>query len=208
MIVQVAIQFLPHGGAAAVQARLHHVRAEVQDVRGIFGGKLFQVAQQNHSAVDGRQFGDHPVDHGAQFGIQQDHLGVRRVVGRLRRWEQLVEGQFLRGREQALAALHQAGVLGDAEDPGAHPFGLAQLVDVLENLEQGLLRHLLGVLRPAAHQPTIVEDFGAEMVYEPLESIRLAGEHGARQFCLLGPVHALILTCRRRCPPGPAGGPS
>jgi hypothetical protein len=38
------------------------------------------------------------------------------------------------------------------------------------------------------------------MVHESLESIRLAGEQGARQFRLSGPVHALILACRGRCP--------
>jgi len=60
-------------------------------------------------------------------------------------------------RKNALAALHEAGVLGDAEDPGTHAVRLAKLAEILEDLEQGFLSDLFGVLRPAAHEPTVVD---------------------------------------------------
>ena len=85
------------------------------------------------------------------------------------------------GRKDALAALHQADVPGDAEDPGTDPFRFAQLVEALEDLEQGLLGDLLGILGTAADQPAVVEDLGAEVLDELFEGIRLAGEQRARQ---------------------------
>ena len=44
----------------------------------------------------------------------------------------------------------------------------------------------------AAHQPAVVKYFGAEMIDESFESIRLAGEQGACQLRLGLPVHASL----------------
>jgi hypothetical protein len=98
------------------------------------------------------------------------------------------------GREEALAALHQAGVPGDAEYPRPHMLGLAELVEILEDLQQRILRDFLGILLPAAHQPAVMEDLGSKMIDESLKSAGFTVEHGTRQLGLTGPVHALILT--------------
>ena len=95
--------------------------------------------------------------------------------------------------EDALAALHQADVAGDAEDPGADALRLAQLVEALEDLEQGLLGDFFGVLGAAAHQPAVVKDLGAEVLDEPLEGIGLAGQQRACQSGFHQLVHAPIV---------------
>ncbi len=64
-------------------------------------------------------------------------------------------------RENALAALHQAGVLGNAKDPRLQPLGLAKLIEIFKDLQQRLLRDFLGVLPMAAHHVRVLEDSSA-----------------------------------------------
>jgi hypothetical protein len=80
--------------------------------------------------------------------------------------------------------------------------GLAKLAEVFEDLEQRFLRDLFGVLRLAAHEPTVVEYLGPEMADESLEGFGLAGDESARELGLGWLVHATIVTCF--VAPGPA----
>ena len=98
------------------------------------------------------------------------------------------------GCEDAAAAVHQADVFGDAKDPGADALRLAKLVEVVEDLEQGLLRDLFGILWTAADQPAVVKYLGAEVLDEFLEGIRLSGEQRASQVRLALFIHAPIVT--------------
>ena len=94
----------------------------------------------------------------------------------------LIQGKLLRRGEHALTPLHQAGVAGDAKDPGAHPLRIAQLIDVLEDLEESVLRDLLGILALPAHQQQVLEDLGVEHFDEAVERSLAAGHEAARQF--------------------------
>lgn len=208
VVIEIAIQFLPHGGTAAVQTGLDHVGAQFEDLGSLLRGELLQVAQQDDGAVGGGQFGDDSVENGAEFGVENGAFGLGGGIGEFRGGGQIVEGEFVGRREDALAALHEAGILGDAEDPGTHALGVAQLGEILKNAEERFLGYLFGVLRAAAHEPTVVKHFGAEMVYEALKGVGFAGEQGARQFGLAGLIHALILACRRTRTPGKARRPS
>ena len=92
-----------------------------------------------------------------------------------------------RGREDALAALHEALVAGDAEDPGLEVGGLAELVDAFEHADQGLLGDFLGVLAVAAHEEGVVRQAGAEGVDELIEGLVAAGEEVAGEVEVGGP---------------------
>ena len=92
---------------------------------------------------------------------------------------EVVEGELDGGREDALAALHEALVAGDAEDPGLEAGGLAELVDAFEHADQGLLRDFLGVLPVAAHEEGVVRQAPAEGADELVERLVAAGEEVA-----------------------------
>jgi len=72
------------------------------------------------------------------------------------RGHEFIEREFPGGRKLAAAALHQAQVLGDTQDPGAHAFRLAKLLEILEDPEERLLRYFFGIFTMAAHQPTVL----------------------------------------------------
>ena len=83
--------------------------------------------------------------------------------------------------EDALSPLHQADVAGHAEHPGPNARGVPDLIETLEDLEQRLLGHLLGVLRAAAHQPTVMEDLGSEVLDEAVERFCIACYQSPRE---------------------------
>jgi hypothetical protein len=141
-----------------------------------------------------RKIGDDAIENIAQLGAEQVDVGWSPSIGHFFGGLEFVERKLVSRRENALAALHEADVPGDAENPGPHMLGLAKLAEVFEDLEQRFLRDLFGVLRLAAHEPTIVEHLGSEMADESLEGFGLAGDKGARKFGLAWLVHATIVT--------------
>ena len=106
---------------------------------------------------------------------------------------ELIQREFPGRGEDALAALGEAGILGDAKDPGLDLLWLAQLIRTFEHLEQCLLCHFLGVFPLPAHQPTVVEDPGAEIVDKTVEGLRFSGNQSSRKF-------DFVLSLQRRLP--------
>src|SRR5436190_13302724 len=107
----------------------------------------------------------------------------------------IVERQFSNGSVDALTALHEARVLGDAKDPGPHALGLAKLVKTLENAQQRLLGDLFGIFAVAAHQPAILENPRPETPDETIKSFRIASQQITRQPGIIL-VHPLIVSRR------------
>ena len=95
---------------------------------------------------------------------------------------QFVEREFDGRGEDALAPLHEALVLRDAEDPRLQAVGIVQLVDAFEDLQEGLLRDFLRVLAVAAHQEAVLRQPGAEGVDELRERGFIARQEVARDF--------------------------
>ena len=148
-------------------------------MRGFLGGKSLHVAQENHRAQGRRKFQDDAVQNGAEFPLEKREIGQCAGIRRLLRG--VVQGDFFRGREDALAALHQAGVAGDPEDPWPDALGVAQLVQVLEDAQQRFLRHFFGIVGVSANQPAIAKYLGAEMLDEAFKCVRFAGEQRTSQ---------------------------
>jgi DNA-binding transcriptional MerR regulator len=181
---------LAQGQAGAVEAGLHHIRADLQDVRSLVGGKLLYVAEEQDGLVYVRE----PPD-GLLYGLsklvaEHQDIGEGGPVGNLKlpaagviaggRY-QLVQRDFLGRRKDALAALHQAGVAGDPKDPGPHVFRFAELREILEDLEQRVLGYFLGIFPLAAEEHSVLEQSGMECTCETVKRLRLAGERLARQ---------------------------
>lgn len=190
-IEQTLVEILAHRKAGAMQPRPHDFFGEVEDVRGVLGGKFLYITEQHHRPVGIREPGDGFIERLPQFRLEHLVFGKRGPVGNLNfelsvhallAGHQLFEREFPGGREDASPALHQAGVTGDAEDPGPHPFGLAKLVETLEHFQQCLLRHFFGIFSLAAHQPAVVKDLRTEVVDETVESIRFAGDQPPGKF--------------------------
>ena len=93
---------------------------------------------------------------------------------------ELIQGQFLRGSEDALSPLHEANILGYAKHPGSHALGLAKLVEALEHLQQRLLCNLFGIFALAAHAHPEAINAVAESIHEPVEGPRNAIDHLAK----------------------------
>jgi hypothetical protein len=96
--------------------------------------------------------------------------------------EEVIERELLRRSESALPPLHQTGVLGDLKDPWTDALGFAEMVEILKHSQQRLLRHFLGVFAVAAHEPTIVEDLGAEVLHKTVERLWFSGHQSPREF--------------------------
>src|ERR1019366_9097017 len=90
--------------------------------------------------------------------------------------------RLLRGSEYAIATLHQAGVLGDVENPRTDPLGFAEVIEILKHFEQCLLRHFLSVLAVPAHQPTIVKDLCPEVFHKAIERFWFSSHQLPREF--------------------------
>src|ERR1039457_1341426 len=114
--------------------------------------------------------------------------------------QKVVQRNLLRWREDAPPPLHQAGVFSDSKNPRADSLGFAKMVEVLKHLEQSLLRHFLGVLPMAAHQPAIVEDLRAEVFHKAIERSRFFSDQLPREFSFgvsfQGPVPLLIVAAQ------------
>jgi len=91
------------------------------------------------------------------------------------RGHQLIQGKLLHRGEHALPPLHQAGVAGDAEDPGPHVRGLPKLIEVPKHVEQSVLSHVLGVLRMPADQHAVLKQPGVKGLDESIEGPQIAG---------------------------------
>src|ERR1035438_7427653 len=56
VVVEVAIQFLAHRHTAPMEPRLDHILSQIQNLRGLFGRELLDVAQQDYRAERRRKF--------------------------------------------------------------------------------------------------------------------------------------------------------
>ena len=92
----------------------------------------------------------------------------------------------MRGRENALAALHQAGISRNAKDPGTHSLRFPQLVEAFESLQQSILRHVFRILPLAAHEPAVLKDLCPEMFYKTVERPGVPRHQPPPEFNLFG----------------------
>ena len=77
------VEVVEDGEAGTVEPGLHHVSADVQNLRRLLGGKLLDITQQNHCAVDFRQFANGRVQHFPEFTPQQLGIGQGRPIRNL-----------------------------------------------------------------------------------------------------------------------------
>jgi len=159
-----------------VKPGLDDVGRDAEDLGSFFRGEFLKIAEEDDGPISVGEFADGAMQRVGDFGAEQLIVRGRRVIS-----DGLVEFLLVLGRENALASLHEAGVLGDAKDPGANVLRVAKVGERLEDAKEGFLRDLLGVLTMAAHKPAVLEDFGAKVVNEVVEGSRVAGEERVRE---------------------------
>lgn len=89
------------------------------------------------------------------------------------------------GRKHAAPPFHEADVLRDAEHPGPYSLGFVKLVQAFKHFQKRVLGNLLCILSVAAHQPTVMENFRAEILDEMGKRFRLSGEEPTRQLFIV-----------------------
>jgi len=143
-----------------VQADLHRVRRDLEQLGGLLGVELFDVAEQQRGAVGLRQPVDLLADPGA--GLLALEQTVRAApLARLVAVQAVVAevGQQLLDRGLGVAALraqaHERGVHGDPVQPGRDARLAGKPVDGAERGQEGILHRVLGVglvaQQPAGH---------------------------------------------------------
>jgi hypothetical protein len=65
--MEVTVELLAHRQPAAAKAGLDDVDAQFQDLRGLFGGQLLDVPQQNDGSVDGWKLKNEELGYSARL---------------------------------------------------------------------------------------------------------------------------------------------
>jgi len=173
-----------------MQARLDDVLRQIENVGGFQRGQVLDISQQDYGPVVFRQRADCLIERSLHFRLQELIVRQSGPIGDLKLdmapvvihpREEVIERELARGSKNTLPPLHQAGVLGNTKDPGTNPFGFSKLIEALENLYQRVLRHVFRIVALAAHQPTVMEDLGSEVLDEAIERFCIARYQSPRE---------------------------
>src|SRR5262245_28021479 len=140
-----------------MQAHLHRVDLDVEELRRLLGAEALDVAQQEHAAVDLGPAVDapaHELPHlaaldGVRVVRPPGRAGVDAVAIRVEARQQVVD-RLLR-LAAARAELHQAGVDHDAVQPGREARAPLEAADAAEGLQEGVLERVARVLLRSQH---------------------------------------------------------
>src|SRR2546423_8359925 len=113
---------------------------------------------------------ERPLDLVAELAVPELALGRRRRVVRARPLAERLRVEPALALDRA--ALVLARVHRDAEQPGRELGVAPEAVQLPEDLEEDLLRHVLGVLRVSQEPPGEREDPPSVLVVESLEAAR------------------------------------
>src|SRR5262245_22861947 len=174
-----------------MQAHLHRVDLDVEELRRLLGAETLDVAQQEHAAVDLGQAVDapaHELPHlaaldGVRVVRPPGRAGVDAVAVRVEARQQVVD-RLLR-LAAARAELHQAGVDHDAVQPGREARAPLEATDAAEGLQEGVLERVARVLLRAQHAARDREQAPAVGAHELGEGRVLTGAQPRQQRLLV-----------------------
>jgi hypothetical protein len=183
-------EVLADGEARAVEAALHRLHADPEDLRDLRRGEPLHVTQHQHLAVDRLERADRRVQRGAELAARDLLLGAAAVIrdrrGRVRgRVERL---DALRG-VLAGPALLDAEAPGDRVEPGRHGRGAAELRQRARRREERVLEHVLRVLLLAAQPQPEPEDGALVRAQQALDRCAISAA-GGREELLFRVAHA------------------
>jgi len=176
-IAKGACQALAEHEAGAHETDFYVCGGDLQGLGGFLGGKLFHIAEDEDEAVFFVEFGEGLIEEGADF------LAVGQIGDVLlpRGDEFGMGGCFLDGFKSDggmsafLAEEFEGGVSGDAHEPGAEGRVGAEVGEMLEGGEEGVLDDFLGIVGVADHAEGEFVDLAFVAGDEGVEGGEVAG---------------------------------
>ena len=171
-------QFLADKEACSMETHANVSGAKSRDVSCFFVSKPFHIPQYENDAVLRRQFLNYLAQ--APGLLTANSQGLRidgTCLGKPRKFvtigHELVQGHILPGRKFALAAAHQAAILGDFIEPDEKCAGAFKFWQVWESFHENFLHGVLGVLALPANLHAEGEDGSLQQLQSLFEGPRL-----------------------------------
>jgi len=186
-------------GPGARQARHDGALGHLERRGDLAVGEPLELAQDEHRAVLAREARQEPLEREARLGARQRLLRRRAGVGRG------LVGLRQRAHEPQALALQamQAGVHGQAMEPGREARAPVEGVGALEELQEHVLGRVLGVGRTAEEPPAQALDALAMALVGRPQRAHVAAPEAEHE--LLVGVHRGRTTGRGPAGLGPAG---